>query len=30
MTLHDFTARHWTIAAVIAVVAVLAFSLTWA
>lgn len=30
MTMHDWTAKHWFLAAVIAVIAVVAFSLTWA
>jgi len=29
MTMHDFTARHWIAAAIIILVAVGAFSLSW-
>jgi hypothetical protein len=29
MTMHDFTARHWIVAAIIILVAVGAFSLSW-
>jgi hypothetical protein len=29
MTMHDFTARHWVVAAIIILVAVGAFSLSW-
>jgi hypothetical protein len=29
MTMHDFTARHWIVAAIIIIIAVGAFSLSW-
>ena len=29
MTMHDFTARHWIVAAIIIILAVGAFSLSW-